>query len=201
MLLPAVSPVGHTETGHTQRGAVPINGDRIRDGIRTSPAGIQVNKRADIPFLAESVSGIVVMCGVQADVPGRDIRVNGLKFPKGDDGAGAVMASGIQEADMQGQVSTDVCIVGAEHVKGVAKIKDFPVTVPAPVCIRIGEMAFAGAARDTVFHTFTDFMPIRGCMGMDAGAVAGKGEAVFRDEPVPEGGEDGGKPENLLDFS
>ena len=38
-------------------------------------------------------------------------------------------------------------------------------------------------------------------MGMDAGAVAGKGEAVFRDEPVPEGGEDGGKPENLLDFS
>lgn len=34
---------------------------------------------------------------------------------------------------------------------------------------------------------------------MDAGAVAGKGEAVFGDEPVLKGGEDGGETENLLE--
>jgi len=36
-------------------------------------------------------------------------------------------------------------------------------------------------------------------MGMDAGTVTGKGESVFRDEPVPKGREDGGKSENLLE--
>lgn len=125
--------------------------------------------------------------GVQADVLDRDIRINGLKFPKGDDGTDAVVASGIQETDMQGQVNTGFCIVGAEHVKGVSKIKDFLITVPAPVGISIGEMAFTGTARDIFFHTFTDFMLIRGCMGMDTGAVAGKGKAVFRDELIISG--------------
>jgi len=100
------------------------------------------------------------MGGIQADVPDRDIRVNGFKFPEGDDGADAVMASGIQEADMQGQVNTDICIVGAEHVKGVSKIKDFLVTVPAPVGIRIGKMAVTGTARVPLFQTVTDLMPI-----------------------------------------
>lgn len=199
MLLAAVSPVDHTETGHTQRGAVFINVDRIGDGIRAPPVGIKVNKRPDIPFLAEAVSGVVVMGRVQADIPDRDIRVNGFKFPEGDDGADAVMASGIQEADMQWEVNTDVCIVCAEHVKGVAKIKNFLVTVPAPMCIRIGEMAFTGAARDTIFEAFTKLMPIGRGMGMDAGAVAGKGEAVFWDEPVLKGRENGGKAENLLE--
>lgn len=199
MLLLTVPPVDHTETGHTQWGAVFINGDRIRDGIRAPPVGIKVNKRPDIPFLAEGVSGIVVMGRVQADIPDRDIWVNGFKFPEGDDGADAVMASGIQEADMQGQVNTDGGIVCAEHVKSVAKIKSFFIAVPAPVGIRIGEMAFTGTARDTIFQTVTYPVTIRGGMGMDAGAVAGKGESVPRDESVLKGGEDGGKTKNLLE--
>lgn len=45
-------------------------------------------------------------------------------------------------------------------------------------------MAFTGTAGDAVFHAITDFMPVRGSMGMDAGAVAGKGEAVCLDEAV-----------------
>jgi len=66
------TPVGHTETGHAQRGAVFVNGDSVRDGIRASPVGIQVDKRPDITFLAQAVSGIVVMGGVQADMPDGD---------------------------------------------------------------------------------------------------------------------------------
>jgi len=76
MLLPAVSPVDHTETGHAQRGAVFVNGDSVRYGIRAAPVTVEVNKRTDLPFLAQFVSGIVVMGGVQADVPDRDIRVD-----------------------------------------------------------------------------------------------------------------------------
>ena len=100
---------------------------------------------------------------------------------------------------MQRQVNPDVCIVCAEHVKGVAKIKNFLVAVPAPMSVRIGEMAFTGAVGNAVFHTFTDLMPIRGSMGMDTGAVTGEGNAVGREQAVPEGREDGGKAEKLLE--
>lgn len=137
MLLFTIPPGDHTEPGHAQGSAVFIDGDGAGDGIRAAAVGIKVNKRPDLPFLAESISGIVVMGGVQADVPDRDIRVNGPKFPEGDDGADAVVPSGIQETDMEWQVDPGFCIMGAEHVKGMAEIKDFLITVPAPVCVRI----------------------------------------------------------------
>jgi hypothetical protein len=137
MLLFTVPPVDHTEPGHAQGCAVFIDGDGVRDGIWAAAVGIKVNKRPDLPFLAESISGIIVMGGVQADIPDRDIRVNGPEFPEGDDGADAVVPSGIQETDMERQVDPGFCIMGAEHVKGMAEIKDFLITVPAPVCVRI----------------------------------------------------------------
>ena len=202
MLLFTVPPVDHTEPGHAQGCAVFIDGDGVRDGIRAAAVGIKVNKRPDLPFLAEPISGIVVMGGVQADVPDRDVRVKCPEFLEGDNGAYAVVAPGveeIEETDMQRQANTVFCIVGAEHVKGVAEIKDFLITVPAPVCIGVREMAFTGTAGDAIFHTVTCFMPIRGGVGMDTGAIARKGEAITRDEPVLEGGEDCGEAENLLE--
>ena len=60
-------------------------------------------------------------------------------------------------------------------------------------------MAFTGTVGNAVFHTFADLMPIRGGVGMDTGAVAGEGNAVRRDKAVPEGREDGGKAEKLLE--
>lgn len=45
-------------------------------------------------------------------------------------------------------------------------------------------MTFTGTASDAIFQTFTDFMPTRGSMGMNTGAVAGKGESVPRNESV-----------------
>ncbi len=51
------------------------------------------------------------MCGIQAEVPDGDVRVDGLKFAQADDGADAVMPSCIKEADMEGQVNANVCIM------------------------------------------------------------------------------------------
>lgn len=76
-------------TGHTQGSTIFVNGDGLGDGFGPAAVHIKVNKRTDIPFLAE-------------------------------------------------------------HVERMSKIKDL-VTVPAPVRIRIGEMAFAGAVRIGVF--------------------------------------------------
>lgn len=199
MFLSAVSPVDHAETGHAQRGAVLIDGDGIRDGIRAAPVGIKINKRPDIPFLTQHISGVIVMGGVQADIPDGNIRVNGFKFPERDNGTDAVMTSGIQKADMQGQVKPDMCIVCTEHVKGVAEIKNLLIAVPSPMGVGVGEMAFAGTSGNTMFQTIADLISIRGRMGMDAGTVSGKGDAVLRDESVLKGWEDGGKAKNLLE--
>jgi len=49
-------------------------------------------------------------------------------------------------------------------------------------------MAFTGTARDTLLGAVTDLMPIRGSMGMDAGAVAGKRDTVLGDKPILKGG-------------
>jgi len=139
------------------------------------------------------------MGGVQADVPDRDIRVDGPEFSQGDDSADAVVPSCIEKADMEREVDADVSIMGTKHIKGVPEIRGSQVTVPAPVGIWVRKMPAAGAMGDAVIPAFADFMPVRGGMGMDTGSVAGKGEAVWRDEPVPEGREDGGEAENLLE--
>ncbi len=199
MLLFTISPVDHAQAGHTQGSAVTINGDGVRNGVRPSPVTVEVNKRPDLPFLAEPIGGIVVMGGVQADIPDRDIRINGLKFPEGDNGADAVVPPGVQKTDMQWQVNADPGIVGTEHVKRMPEIESSLVAVPSSVCIRIGEMAFASAMGDVVFHTFADLMAIRGCMGMDTGAIAGKGDAICRDESVFKGRKDRGEAEDLLE--
>lgn len=95
MLLFAVSPVDHTEPGPTQRCAVPVDPDGVRDRVRPSPVGVEINEGADAPFLAKAVSSVVVMGGVQAEVTDGDVRVNGSELAEGDDGADAVMPPGI----------------------------------------------------------------------------------------------------------
>ena len=100
---------------------------------------------------------------------------------------------------MEREVDSDVCIMGAENVKGMSEIKDIFITVPPPVSIRVREMAHTGAACYPVIQTVTVLMPVRGGMGMDTGAVTGKGQAVFWDEPILEGREDCGKAEELLE--
>ena len=139
------------------------------------------------------------MGGIQTKIPDGNIGVERFKFAQGDDGADAVVPSGIEESDVEGKVNTRIRVVGAKHVEGVAKIKSPLVTVPAPVRIGVREMAFAVTVQVPALCTFAGLMPIRGGMGMDAGAVAGEGDAVLRNQPVAQGREDGGEPENLLE--
>lgn len=199
MLLFTVPPVDHAEPGHAQRCAVSVNGYGVWNGTRASPVRVEVDKRTDVPLPTKLIGGIVVMCRIQADIPDRDIRINGFKFPEGDDGTDTVMSPGIQKTDMQRQVNTDLCIVGTEHIKRMPKIEGLLVAVPSPVGIRIGEMAFTGTMEDRVFRAFADFMPIRGCVGMDTGAIAREGDTICRDKSVFQRRKDRGEAENLLE--
>ena len=59
------------------------------------------------------------------------------EFPEEDNSGYAVIAPGVQETDMQGQVHTVLRIVGTEHVKGVTEIKGFLITVLIPAGIGV----------------------------------------------------------------
>lgn len=199
MFLFAIAPVDHTETGHAKRSAILINRDRVRDRAGTSPIRIEIDKSADIPFPAKLIGGIVVMSRVQAEISDRDIRIYGLKFPEGDNGTDTVVPSGIQETDMEREVNAGIRIMRAEHVKGMPEIKNFLITVPSPVCIGVREMALTGTARNAGFAAATDPMAIGGSMGMDTGAVAGECNTVCGKKAVPEGRDERGKSEKLLE--
>ena len=199
MLLFTIAPVDHAQACHTQGSAVFVNGDRIRD--RRGPAAIfiEVNKRADLPLLAEPVGGIVVMGRVQTEVTDGDVWVQGLEFTQGDDGADAVMPPGVEEADMQGKVNSNLRVMGAEHVEGVPKIEGIHVAVPSPIRVRVRKMPFTGAMGNVVFFTFTNLASIGRGMGMDTGAIAGECDAILRDESILPGRDEGGQPEDPLE--
>lgn len=100
---------------------------------------------------------------------------------------------------MEWQVNADIRVAGTEHIKGVPEEKDLLVAVPTPVRVRVGEMPPAGAMGKAALETLADLVTIRGGMGMDAGAVSGKGDAVGGEEAIPDGREQGGKAEQALE--
>ena len=77
----AESPVDHAESGLTDGCTIGINADMAGNCLGSSTIGIEVNKRADIPCLAEIIGGIVIMCRVQAEVFDADVRVQGTELP------------------------------------------------------------------------------------------------------------------------
>lgn len=165
MLLFTVPPVDHTETGHAQGSTVFVNGDGIGDRIRPSAVGVEVDKRADSPFPAKPIGGIVAISGIQTEVTNRDIGVEGFdgcKFAQRDNSGDAVVPPGVYETEMQGEVNAKVRIMGTEHIKGMAEKEGFFVTVSSLVSVWVREMALARAMCDSVFRTVTDFMTVRG---------------------------------------
>ena len=64
----AVAPVYHPVSGLADRGSVVIDFNFIRNGLWPAAAGVQVNKRPDIPRFTEIICGIVVICGIKTQV-------------------------------------------------------------------------------------------------------------------------------------
>ena len=61
----------------------------------------------------------------------------------------------------------------------------FIIAVPSPCGIRVRIMAAAAVPVGAVFPAGGKMAAVRGGMGMDTGAIAGKGNAVSGEKPVP----------------
>lgn len=79
MLLFTVPPVDHTVTGHAQGSTIFVNGDGLGDGFGPAAVHIKVNKRTDIPFLAEPVERMSKIKDLLVTVPVR-IRIGEMAF-------------------------------------------------------------------------------------------------------------------------
>ena len=132
------------------------------------------------------------MCRIKAKVFDRKAGIELPEFSKGDDAGNTVMTFCIKETDMKGDIGLIAFIMAGQHVEGMAKIIRAEVTVPSPGCVRVREMAGTRAVGDTIVSTVTDSVSVRAGMGMDAGAIAGNGKAVRRDQTKFQGRDDGG---------
>ena len=193
--------VDHAQASLAEGGAVRVDGNGIGNGLWPAPVVIEVNKRLDIPAGAELVSRIIVMDGIQTEVPDPDMGIEGTEFGERDKDTDTVIAPGIQEADMEREIDLAAFIIKRKHVEGIAEEVAFQVAVPAPVGIRIGVMAVAGAGRDAGPSAGTYPVAIGVGVGMDTGAVTGDGNAIRGDETGPAGGFYSSDPEDLLEES
>ena len=85
-----------------------------------------------------------------------------------------------------------------QHIQRISKIVSSKIAVPAPMGIRIRIMARTVAAGLSMDRTAAHFMPVRAGMGMDAGPVTGKRDAILMDKATLQGWKDGGGTECLL---
>ena len=72
--------VTHTVTGLAYRCSIGIDPDEIRNGFGPSAFGIEINEWPDFPSFAELIGGIIVMGGIQAKIPDRDIWIESPEF-------------------------------------------------------------------------------------------------------------------------
>ena len=60
--------------------SIGIDPDEIRNGFGPSAFGIEINEWPDFPSFAELIGGIIVMGGIQAKIPDRDIWIESPEF-------------------------------------------------------------------------------------------------------------------------
>lgn len=130
-----ISPADHAVPSVAQRGTVCVNGNGIRYGSRPAPVGIQVDKRSDLPFLQEFISGIVVIGRIKAEVPNRNIRGMLPEFMQGNQCIDRIMAFGAGKAENEGEVNLNIRIMVVKMVKGVAEKILVEARIPAMFCI------------------------------------------------------------------
>lgn len=121
------------------------------------------------------------------------------EFLEGDDPADAVMAPGIQEADMQRKANPKPAVMTGQHVQRVSEIVVIKATVPSPTRIRVGIMPRAAAAAFPIIWAAAYFMPVRAGMSMDAGPATGKSDAVGWDNAALYRRRHGCGAENLME--
>ena len=185
-----IAPVSHAVSGPAQWGALLIHPDGFRDPFGITMLGVEVDKRDDPPVSEELIGSIVIMCGVEADIFHGDVRRMPAEIVESGKEADGIMPSGAGNAEKEGQIQMLFPVMEGKRVKAVAEEMVVQVRIPSPVGIRIGE---------TAEGRVVCWPAIGRGMGMEAGAIAGEGQVLRRNQPETEGGSDSGNEKKLLE--
>ena len=97
------------------------------------------------------------------------------------------------------KVNSKLAVMVNQHVQRISKIVSPKVAVPSPMGVWVRIMPGAAATVFTIVRAVAHFMPVRAGVGMDAGSVTGKRDAVFIDQAALHGRCDGGGAERLVE--
>jgi len=144
---------------------------------RFCPA-INVNQCVYAPVFQQFISRDVVMCGVKADIFGRNAKSIAPEIIYGIEEALAVMAACVGELHQQGEFHFQRIIPVAEHVKRMSEVPCFVAAVPSPfgIRIRVGIMAGTASAVRAGAAAGKKTPAKRRGMGNHCGAIAGQGK-------------------------
>lgn len=190
MVGPVIAPVSHAVPGLAQGGALLIHPDGFGDPFGITMLWVEVDKREDPPLFEEFIGSIVIMRGVEADIFHGDVRRMFAEFVESRKETDGIVPSCAGNAEKEGQVQMLFPVMEGKRVKAVAEEIVIQVRIPAPVGIGVGE---------TAEGRVVCWPAIGRGMGMEAGAIAGEGQILRRDQPEAEGGSDSGDEEKLLE--
>lgn len=143
-----VTPADHAVPLLTDGSAVLVNADRIRNGRRSAPAGIQVNKGRDAPLLKELISWIIIIGRIKADTANGNIWCMFTQLMECDEPIYRIMACGTGKTEEKRKIHLKLRIMVIQVVKGIAEKVLIQVGIPAEGCIWVRVMAEAVRMRN-----------------------------------------------------
>ena len=181
----------HAQLFLTQGSAVFVDRDGIRDRFWAAAFIVQVDKGPYPPALKKAVGGIIVHCGVQADVFNGNSRHMFFQFMESDQKADGIMPPRAGKTQKKRDVRVEPAVMAGQLEQSVAEVILIQVTVPAPGSIGIREMA-------EVIRSAMPVMAKRAGMSMYGSAIAGDSKVSRRNDAALQGRKDGHKVEEAL---
>ena len=148
MFGPVISPADHAVPGTADGSTIFVNTEGIRNGSRSSPAGIQVNKGRAAPLLKELISWIIIIGRIKADTANGNIWCMFTQLMECDERIYRIMACGTGKTEEKRKIHLKLRIMVIQVVKGIAEKVLIQVGIPAEGCIWVRVMAEAVRMRN-----------------------------------------------------
>ena len=107
----AIAPVYHPVAGLADGRSILIDHNFIWNGIWHAADGIQIGKRPDVPCFTKVMGRVVVICGIETQILDGNVRIKATKFFKRDNPADTIVASCIQETNMERKVDSKLSVM------------------------------------------------------------------------------------------
>ncbi len=180
------APAAHPEPGLAEGMPVFIQSKIFRQSIRCAAPAVDIDQGVDIPAIEQPVSRKIIMCGIQAEIGGRDTKLMDTESVYSIEEVDTVVPFGAGVIHKKWELNPEIRITEREHIERASVIPVFFMAVPAPFGIRVRIMPqillpLCGLSR--AFRGLRLFA-IGICMDSNRSPVPGDGKFLLWDDAV-----------------